>query len=126
MPPSSAECARQCGRRLRRTCEQVRWAGRSAAATAAAAAAGVWQAEGAACLHHYVIKQSSIPLPPNSCLSAAGLKNQFFAATEERQLWPLFAEHFSADEQEALIGQIIGQTGAEVLHSMLSWVRGRW
>lgn len=43
---------------------------------------------------------------------------------EERQLWPLFAEHFSAEEQEALIGQIIGQTGAEVLHSMLSWVRG--
>eukprot|EP00887_Chlorella_sp_A99_P004372 scaffold15.g4372.t1 len=43
---------------------------------------------------------------------------------EEKELWPLFAEHFSVAEQERLVGQIIGSTGAEVLHSMLSWVQG--
>jgi zinc finger-like protein len=43
---------------------------------------------------------------------------------EEAELWPLFAEHFSAEEQEHLVGVIIGRTGAEVLHTMLSWVRG--
>ncbi|MCO5569786.1 hypothetical protein L7F22_023501 [Adiantum nelumboides] len=34
---------------------------------------------------------------------------------EETELWPLFALHFTADEQEKIIGQIIGTTGAEVL-----------
>ena len=43
---------------------------------------------------------------------------------EETELWPLFAEHFSVGEQEHLVGLIIGSTGAEVLHSMLSWVQG--
>lgn len=42
---------------------------------------------------------------------------------EEKELWPLFAEHFSIEEQEKLVGLIIGQTGGEVLRSMLSWVR---
>jgi zinc finger protein-like protein len=42
---------------------------------------------------------------------------------EEKELWPLFAEHFSVEEQEHLVGLIIGQTGGEVLRSMLSWVR---
>lgn len=43
---------------------------------------------------------------------------------EEQELWPLFAEHFSIGEQEALVGVIIGNTGAEVLTTMLSWVQG--
>ncbi|KAL4436350.1 hypothetical protein ABPG77_009912 [Micractinium sp. CCAP 211/92] len=43
---------------------------------------------------------------------------------EEQELWPLFAEHFSIAEQEALVGVIIGNTGAEVLTTMLSWVQG--
>jgi hypothetical protein len=43
---------------------------------------------------------------------------------EEQELWPLFAEHFSIAEQENLVGVIIGNTGAEVLTTMLSWVQG--
>jgi zinc finger-like protein len=42
--------------------------------------------------------------------------------SEERELWPLFAEHFSAAEQQQLVGVIIGRTGAEVLQAMLPWV----
>ena len=41
---------------------------------------------------------------------------------EEKELWPLFTEHFTIEEQQNLVGVIIGQTGAEVLHVMLSWV----
>ena len=41
---------------------------------------------------------------------------------EERELWPLFAENFTADEQEALVGTIVGRTGAEVLAATLPWV----
>ncbi|KAI8103324.1 hypothetical protein M9435_004663 [Picochlorum sp. BPE23] len=41
---------------------------------------------------------------------------------EEKELWPLFTEHFTVQEQEELVGIIIGQTGAEVLQVMLSWV----
>jgi len=44
-------------------------------------------------------------------------------AKEESELWPLFEKHFSFEEQEKIVGQIIGRTGAEVLRSMLSWVR---
>lgn len=43
---------------------------------------------------------------------------------EETELWPLFAENFSVEEQQRLVGIIIGRTGAEVLHTMLSWVKG--
>ena len=41
---------------------------------------------------------------------------------EERELWPLFAENFSTEEQEALVGLIVGRTGAEVLAATLPWV----
>lgn len=41
---------------------------------------------------------------------------------EELELWPLFDKHFSVEEQEKIVGQIIGTTGAEVLQSMLPWV----
>lgn len=41
---------------------------------------------------------------------------------EELELWPLFDSHFSIEEQEKIVGQIIGTTGAEVLQTMLPWV----
>eukprot|EP00250_Pteridium_aquilinum_P020435 c24812_g2_i1 orf=723-3299(-) len=41
---------------------------------------------------------------------------------EELELWPLFTLHFTIDEQERIVGQIIGTTGAEVLQAMLPWV----
>ncbi|KAL2558992.1 zinc finger protein-related [Forsythia ovata] len=41
---------------------------------------------------------------------------------EEVELWPLFDRHFSVEEQEKLVGRIIGTTGAKVLQSMLPWV----
>ncbi|KAF7834606.1 zinc finger protein BRUTUS-like isoform X1 [Senna tora] len=41
---------------------------------------------------------------------------------EERELWPLFARHFTVEEQDKIVGRIIGTTGAEVLQSMLPWV----
>lgn len=42
--------------------------------------------------------------------------------SEEMGLWPLFVEHFSSEEQEQLVGTIIGKTGAEALQSMLAWM----
>ncbi|KAK1325947.1 hypothetical protein QJS10_CPA01g01509 [Acorus calamus] len=41
---------------------------------------------------------------------------------EELELWPLFDKHFSVEEQDKIVGRIIGSTGAEVLQSMLPWV----
>ncbi|KAF7819891.1 zinc finger protein BRUTUS-like isoform X1 [Senna tora] len=41
---------------------------------------------------------------------------------EERELWPLFGRHFTVEEQDKIVGRIIGTTGAEVLQSMLPWV----
>ena len=41
---------------------------------------------------------------------------------EELELWPLFDKHFSVEEQDKIVGRIIGTTGAEVLQSMLPWV----
>lgn len=41
---------------------------------------------------------------------------------EELELWPLFDRHFSVEEQEKIVGRIIGTTGAEVLQSILPWV----
>jgi zinc finger-like protein len=34
---------------------------------------------------------------------------------EELELWPLFGVHFTIEEQEQIVGRIIGTTGAEVL-----------
>ncbi|RZR94656.1 hypothetical protein BHM03_00023409 [Ensete ventricosum] len=48
------------------------------------------------------------------------LNNHVFR--EELELWPLFDKHFSVDEQDKIVGRIIGTTGAEVLQSMLPWV----
>ncbi|KAK1298760.1 hypothetical protein QJS10_CPB14g00381 [Acorus calamus] len=41
---------------------------------------------------------------------------------EELELWPLFDKHFSVEEQDRIVGRIIGTTGAEVLQSILPWV----
>lgn len=41
---------------------------------------------------------------------------------EELELWPLFNKYFSVEEQEKIVGRIIGMTGAEILQSMLPWV----
>ncbi|KAJ7970359.1 Zinc finger protein [Quillaja saponaria] len=41
---------------------------------------------------------------------------------EELELWPLFGRHFTVEEQDKIVGHIIGTTGAEVLQSMLPWV----
>ncbi|KAL0538735.1 hypothetical protein IC582_022892 [Cucumis melo] len=41
---------------------------------------------------------------------------------EESELLPLFHTYFSLDEQDKIVGRIIGTTGAEVLQSMLPWV----
>jgi zinc finger protein-like protein len=43
---------------------------------------------------------------------------------EEAEIWPLFAEHFSEEEQSALVGSIIGRTGAVVLQALIPWVMG--
>ena len=43
---------------------------------------------------------------------------------EEAELWPLFSEHFTMEEQQHLVGVIIGRTGAEVLQALLPWVTG--
>ena len=34
---------------------------------------------------------------------------------EEKELWPLFGVYFSIEEQDQIVGRIIGTTGAEVL-----------
>ena len=41
---------------------------------------------------------------------------------EEQELWPLFAENFSVEEQVDIVGRIIGRTGAEVLEALLPWI----
>ena len=41
---------------------------------------------------------------------------------EELELWQLFGKQFSVEEQEKIVGCIIGTTSAEVLQSMLPWV----
>ncbi|GFH08787.1 uncharacterized protein HaLaN_03811, partial [Haematococcus lacustris] len=41
---------------------------------------------------------------------------------EESELWPLFTEHFSTEEQQYLVGVIIGRTGAQVLQTLLPWI----
>jgi len=43
---------------------------------------------------------------------------------EEHELWPLFGVHFTIEEQERIVGRIIGTTGAEVLQVclILPWI----
>ncbi|XP_059289814.1 zinc finger protein BRUTUS-like At1g74770 isoform X2 [Lycium ferocissimum] len=41
---------------------------------------------------------------------------------EEVELWPLFKEHFSVEEQENIIGDMLGRTKAESLQEMIPWL----
>ncbi|KAF5186084.1 Zinc finger protein brutus-like [Thalictrum thalictroides] len=41
---------------------------------------------------------------------------------EESELWPLFTECFSDEEQDKIIGLILGNTRAEVLQQMIPWL----
>ncbi|KAF8390297.1 hypothetical protein HHK36_024822 [Tetracentron sinense] len=41
---------------------------------------------------------------------------------EEIELWPLFRECFSNEEQEKIIGCILGRTRAEILQEMIPWL----
>lgn len=41
---------------------------------------------------------------------------------EETELWPLFRECFSIEEQEKIIGRMLGRTRAEILQEMIPWL----
>lgn len=41
---------------------------------------------------------------------------------EEIELWPLFREHFSVEEQEKIVGNMLGRTKAEILQEMIPWL----
>eukprot|EP01025_Chloroclados_australasicus_P040240 TRINITY_DN41921_c0_g1_i1.p1 TRINITY_DN41921_c0_g1~~TRINITY_DN41921_c0_g1_i1.p1 ORF type:complete len:515 (-),score=27.55 TRINITY_DN41921_c0_g1_i1:31-1575(-) len=43
--------------------------------------------------------------------------------SEESEIWPLFKEHFSVQEQEELVQSIASQTGAEVLWRLIPFVQ---
>lgn len=41
---------------------------------------------------------------------------------EEIELWPIFRECFSFDEQERIVGCILGRTKADILQEMIPWL----
>lgn len=41
---------------------------------------------------------------------------------EEIELWPLFREIFSTEEQEKIVGYMLGRTQAEILQKMIIWL----
>ncbi|KAL9243203.1 hypothetical protein vseg_017118 [Gypsophila vaccaria] len=41
---------------------------------------------------------------------------------EETELWPLFREYFSIEEQEKILGFMLGRTRAEILQKMIVWL----
>ncbi|KAH9608672.1 hypothetical protein KSS87_021889 [Heliosperma pusillum] len=41
---------------------------------------------------------------------------------EETELWPLFREYFSIEEQITILGYMLGRTRAEILQEMLEWL----
>ncbi|KAH7295966.1 hypothetical protein KP509_26G001500 [Ceratopteris richardii] len=55
------------------------------------------------------------------CKSLNIILNQHISR-EESELWPILNTHFSVQEQEKIVGRIIGTMGAEVLQSMIPWV----
>eukprot|EP00898_Chlorokybus_atmophyticus_P006604 jgi/Chlat1/6945/Chrsp52S06613 len=59
-------------------------------------------------------------LPPMCAAIRVSLDRH--VGSEERELWPLFSTHFTIGEQEDIVGQIVGHTGAEVLQAMLPFV----
>ncbi|XP_057251192.1 zinc finger protein BRUTUS-like At1g18910 isoform X2 [Beta vulgaris subsp. vulgaris] len=41
---------------------------------------------------------------------------------EEIELWPLFRDYFSIEEQEKIVGYMLGRTRAEILQKMIVWL----
>ncbi|KAH9624446.1 hypothetical protein KSS87_008876 [Heliosperma pusillum] len=41
---------------------------------------------------------------------------------EETELWPLFRDYFSIEEQETILGYMLGRTRAEILQKMIVWL----
>lgn len=41
---------------------------------------------------------------------------------EETELWPLFRECLTIEEQDKIIGSMLGRMDAEILHEMISWL----
>lgn len=44
-------------------------------------------------------------------------------ACEDQELWPLFTTYFTVQEQEQVIGAIVGRSSAEVLQVMLPLIQ---
>ena len=65
-------------------------------------------------------KARAMRLPPMCAALRVSLERHL--ANEEKELWPLFASHFTEAEQDNIIGRIVGRTGAEVLQVMLPFV----
>ncbi|XP_074316974.1 zinc finger protein BRUTUS-like At1g18910 isoform X2 [Silene latifolia] len=41
---------------------------------------------------------------------------------EETEIWPLFREYFSIEEQETILGYMLGRTRADILQKMIVWL----
>ncbi|KAH6558906.1 hypothetical protein KP509_1Z038300 [Ceratopteris richardii] len=73
-------------------------------------------------LEDLVLHQQSLAAKLQGMCKSVHVTLDQHVSREELELWPLFTLHFSIEEQERLVGQIIGTTGAEVLQAMLPWV----
>lgn len=73
------------------------------------------------CQYYIQYKQGLAAKLQGMCKSVHVTLDQH-VSREELELWPLFAVYFTVEEQERIVGQIIGTTGAEVLQAMLPWV----
>ena len=56
----------------------------------------------------------------DSCKSLTKVLNDHIQR-EEIELWPLFRDYFSIEEQEKIIGLMLGRTRAEILQDMIVW-----
>ncbi|KAH0756217.1 hypothetical protein KY290_026487 [Solanum tuberosum] len=77
---------------------------------------------GACDLHEYSRKYNELATKVQAMCKSIKVTLDQHVIREEVELWPLFDRHFSIEEQDKLVGRIIGTTGAEVLQSMLPWV----
>lgn len=57
----------------------------------------------------------------DSCISLKKILNDHIHR-EEMELWPLFREYFTIEEQEKIIGYMLGRTRAEILQEMIVWL----
>jgi zinc finger protein-like protein len=96
----------------------------AAAGQPAAAAAALSPADASAAARQRSAEMHGLCLQLRRQCAAVRASLETHVRAEEAELWPLFAEHFSREEQQDLVGCIIGRTGAEVLQSMLPWVAG--